>query len=108
MEIVNLFAYRATYPKDLKRAADPVGRRNPFWISKAYRAADQTIACWGNEGNFLSRADELRQQLTDLYCLKINQNRQPAHPLYLKADLLPRPLPAVEHTVRRSRNESGP
>ncbi len=107
MEIVNLFAYRATHPKDLKRAADPVGRRNQFWISKAYRAADRTIACWGSEGNFLSRADQLRQQLSDLYCLKINQTRQPAHPLYLKADLVPRPFPTVEHTDHRNRNEPG-
>src|SRR5690349_21188818 len=33
--VVNLFAYRATKPEDMKRAADPVGPNNDWYILSA-------------------------------------------------------------------------
>ncbi|MCG8414509.1 MAG: DUF1643 domain-containing protein [Pseudomonadales bacterium] len=92
MEIVNLFAYRATLPKDLKAAPDPIGPANDRWIKTAHRQADLTVACWGNDGEFLGRADSVRKRLDSLHCIHLNQSSQPAHPLYLKASLQPRLL----------------
>tara|TARA_B110000483_G_C18039486_1_gene481992 strand:- start:146 stop:283 length:138 start_codon:yes stop_codon:yes gene_type:complete len=45
MEIVNLFAYRATNPEDLKRSAKPIGRDNDRWIAAAISEAAESIAC---------------------------------------------------------------
>lgn len=92
MEIVNLFAFRSTYPSDLKRSADPVGRHNDRWIATAFSRSDLTVACWGNDGAFMQRGQQIMRKYTGLSCLKLNQTCQPAHPLYLKADLLPTPL----------------
>lgn len=92
MEVVNLFAFRATYPADLKQADDPVGARNDYWIRRCHRDADLTIACWGNDGEFMQRADKIKTMLNDLYCLNINRSRQPAHPLYQRADEQPKPM----------------
>lgn len=89
MEIVNLFAYRATLPEDLKRAAKPVGEENDRWIIDAHARAALTVACWGNDGEFLHRASAVCEQLGPIHCLHLNKTHQPAHPLYLKASLQP-------------------
>lgn len=96
MEIVNLFAFRATLPSDLKRAEDPVGADNDYWIGRAHQISDLTIACWGNDGDLKERAAEVCRQLDRLHCLQINKTQHPAHPLYLKATLQPRPFKPVE------------
>ncbi|NKB31883.1 MAG: DUF1643 domain-containing protein [Pseudomonadales bacterium] len=93
MEIVNLFAYRATYPEDLKAAPNPIGAANDKWIRVAQKRSDKTIACWGSIEMGRQRAATVLKTLDDPYCLKINQTSEPAHPLYLRADL--RPFPYV-------------
>ena len=95
LEVVNLFAYRATYPDDLKAAANPVGKRNDYWIRHCHRAADLTIACWGNDGEFMQRADRVMNMLDDLHCLNLNRSSQPAHPLYQRADERPKAMQAL-------------
>lgn len=102
VEVVNLFAYRATYPVDLKAALDPIGPENDRVIRQRHRAAGLTVACWGNDGEFLDRARVVRERLEDLHCLKMNSSDQPAHPLYQRASLQPVPMPAV--LVERSRH----
>jgi len=89
--MANLFAFRATQPKDLKQAKDPVGDANDKWLSKLHRDAGLVVAAWGNDGKFLGRADEVTKQLSNLSCLKINVSGEPAHPLYLKKGLRPTP-----------------
>jgi hypothetical protein len=92
MEIVNLCAYRATYPTDLKQAAEPIGRLNDRWIKRAIGRCDLAIACWGNDGDFLQRGATVRKRYSALHCLNLNRSGHPSHPLYLKAELLPIPL----------------
>jgi hypothetical protein len=87
--VTNLFAFRATYPEDLKQAADPVGRYNNKWIKQSYQQSQLQIACWGNHGGHLGRADALMRRLPALHYLKMNRSQQPAHPLYLRATILP-------------------
>ena len=89
MEIVNLFAFRATYPKDLKAASNPIGKQNDIWISNAEKRSDLIIVCWGSITMGRDRAADLVKKLKYPHCLKINQTREPAHPLYMKADLKP-------------------
>ncbi len=95
MEIVNLFAFKATYPEDLLAAEDPIGPKNDSWISRSHRAADITIACWGNHGTHLNRDKKLLRRLKNLHCLKMNLSDQPAHPLYMKASLRPQLIEAT-------------
>lgn len=92
MEVVNLFAFRATYPADLKAAADPIGPANNRWIKHCHAQADLTVACWGNDGIFMDRAQTVVQQLDTLHCLQMNRSLQPAHPLYMRAELTPVPF----------------
>lgn len=98
MEIVNLFAFRATYPSDLKKAPDPIGPRNDHWIRQAIAESELVIACWGVDGNFLGRDAEFLQKQSKLHCIKWNSSATPAHPLYLPKDLQPIPIPSDTHS----------
>ncbi len=92
--VTNLFAYRATYPTDLKDATDPVGPRNDAWIRRMAGQVETIVAAWGNDGAWLGRSATLRRVFDGrLRCLRINAGGDPAHPLYLPAGLTPQPLP---------------
>lgn len=86
--MANLFAYRATDPAAMKRAADPVGPRNDEFLLSMAAKSNIIIACWGNHGHHLNRQAAVLELLKgfDIHALKINKDGSPAHPLYLKKD----------------------
>ncbi|SNT73088.1 DUF1643 domain-containing protein [Paracoccus seriniphilus] len=87
MRIVNLFAYRATDPRDLKRAAAPVGALNDRMLVEAAQWADQVLCAWGVHGNHMARDRAvlplLRENTTELFHLGLTQAGLPRHPLYV-------------------------
>tara|TARA_B000000609_G_C24097462_1_gene306402 strand:+ start:85 stop:597 length:513 start_codon:yes stop_codon:yes gene_type:complete len=85
----NIFAYRSTDPKLMKKADDPVGPQNNTWLIKLNKEADLTIAAWGNHGEFKNRYKEVIKLIPNLHCLKITKNGNPSHPLYLPQSLKP-------------------
>ena len=88
--VTNLFAFRATYPTDLKAAADPVGPRNDLWIRRMAGQVETIVAAWGNHGTWLDRSTRIRRMLAGrLRCIKLTAAGEPAHPLYLPAGLMP-------------------
>ena len=93
--IVNLFAFRATYPRDLIAADDPVGPGNDADIRRAARWADHVICAWGAHGDLHDRGrevqDMLRRQGAALLHLGLTMAGAPRHPLYLPRDRQPIP-----------------
>jgi hypothetical protein len=90
--VLNLFAFRATEPADLKAADDPVGARNDQWLRRVARRCGRIVACWGNHGAFLGRSARVRAMLGDrLEVIRLNASGEPAHPLYLPKTLKPSP-----------------
>lgn len=94
IKVVNLFAYRATNPKELTKVIDPVGIENNKYIAITIEEAGIVVAAWGTKGNYLSRQSHLRELglLPDLHYLGLTKDGHPKHPLYLKADLKPRKM----------------
>ena len=90
--VTNLFGFRATAPTELKAHHDPIGKENDAWIHEIAKGAEITVAAWGNHGKFLNRSLEILPSLDQLYCIKMNKSGEPAHPLYLKAELKPVPM----------------
>ncbi len=87
LEVVNLFAWRATRPQDLRRAVDPVGPENDAVLKRTARDADRVVACWGVHGAWRQRDTEVLAWLPGpLHCLGRTQGGQPRHPLYLPRD----------------------
>lgn len=90
--MANLFAYRATEPSDMKASNDPVGTENDAWLIKLAKEAGIVVAAWGNDGIYLKRSHAVQNILSSLHCIKMNKSGEPAHPLYLNADLRPFPM----------------
>lgn len=86
--VVNLYAFRATKPKDLFLATDPVGLHNNRYIDEAARAGDVCCA-WGANGD-PARAEDvikiIRAAGCTPKCLGTTKDGSPRHPLYVKAD----------------------
>lgn len=94
VRMVNLFAFRATSPDDMRAAADPVGPDNDLALQSVCEDAGLVVAAWGNYGSFHNRSQQVRAILNGLHCLKVNKSGEPAHPLYQRKSALPEPLPA--------------
>ena len=91
MVVGNLFAYRTTWPEELKKTPGPVGRFNDKWLLKLARESDMTVAFWGNHGSYLDRSKALRSKLGNLHCFKITVQGQPHHTRGLPNGLMPQP-----------------
>ena len=90
--VTNLFGFRATAPTKLKAHHEPIGNENDAWIHEMAKGAAIKVAAWGNLGKFLNRSVEIFSSLDQLHCIKMNKSGEPAHPLYLKAELKPVPM----------------
>lgn len=91
--VVNLFAYRATLPSDLRAAADPMGPDADAVLAEAADWADAVICGWGNHGALNGRAAQgaalLRRTGRPLFHLGLTVQGQPRHPLYVASAFRP-------------------
>ncbi|ARR54568.1 hypothetical protein HY78_14580 [Rhizorhabdus wittichii DC-6] len=96
--IVNLFAWRASSPAEMRTAADPVGPRNVAATGEAMLMAAITrepmLAAWGNGGHFMGAAATLIRRANDfgidLVCLGETRDGSPKHPLARGRHRVPR------------------
>lgn len=90
LEVVNLFAIRATHPNDMKRHSAPIGPDNDGYIIDACTRSSLVICAWGKHGRFRNRDQNVIRVLhslcIDRYCLSLNGDGTPAHPLMLGYD----------------------
>ena len=89
--MLNAFAFRATDPKEMERAADPNGPENDAYLLAETATVDKVICAWGTHAALNDRQNQIRALLKDrpLYYLKLTKDGFPSHPLYLKSDLVP-------------------
>jgi hypothetical protein len=96
--VVNIFAFRSTYPSELYRASDPIGPRNEAAILSAAARAGFIICGWGEDGALAGRGAAvlqlLRQHGYQPHALKINKDGSPRHPLYVSYATKPVPISA--------------
>jgi hypothetical protein len=93
--LCNLFAWRATSPKDLftaeAKGLDIVGERNNDVLCAAAREAADAIVGWGVHGRCVTRDRHGRPEERDrrvasmltAKCFGYNNDGTPKHPLYL-------------------------
>jgi hypothetical protein len=89
--MANLFAFRATDPRQMMADPEPIGPENEtsmFFRLSAQCAAPNPIACWGNKGGHLNRANYITG-IVQMDCLRFNTDGSPCHPLYLPKTLKP-------------------
>ena len=88
--MTNLFAWRATLPRDMKAEDEPVGGENDEWLLRLAQQAGVVVAAWGTHGTHLRRDGNVRALLAGkLHYLRLTKDGLPSHPLYLPANLTP-------------------
>ena len=86
MEVVNLYALRATHPRDLFAHRAPIGSDNDDAIRDAAARAGSIVVAWGAHG---ARDPERVARVIDLLgarrlaCLGANRGGSPKHPLFV-------------------------
>ncbi|WP_072247701.1 DUF1643 domain-containing protein [Roseibaca calidilacus] len=93
--VCNIFAYRATDPRVMRAAADPIGPANDAAILGSLPWADRVICAWGTHGAHLNRGAQvealLRGANTPLFHLGLSKGGHPKHPLYIGYAVQPVP-----------------
>ena len=95
--VTNIFAYRATDPKDMRAQTDPVGPWNDAAIRESVDWAAgpgaKIVCAWGNHGAHLGRGAAvetlLRETGRELFHLGLSKSGAPKHPLYIGYDRQP-------------------
>lgn len=91
LKVYNLFGLRARRPKDLEVHADPFGPELDRWYRRAVEC-DRVVCAWGSfltGGAFADRGQVVARahlKRADLYCLEVNGDGNPRHPLYVRSD----------------------
>ncbi|MBF9042769.1 DUF1643 domain-containing protein [Rhodobacterales bacterium HKCCE4037] len=85
--VLNIFAWRATDPRDMRAAGDPVGPENDAAILGSLDWADAVICAWGTHGAHLGRGPAvealLRAAGVEMLHLGLSKEGHPKHPLYI-------------------------
>jgi hypothetical protein len=90
--MTNLFAWRDTKPEKMKRAVDPIGPDNDYWLAHIAKDAGKIVCCWGVHGTHRERAiafldEPFWKKLNSearLMSFGLTDNNQPKHPLMLR------------------------
>ena len=88
-EVINLFGWRATDPRELETAEDPVGPENERISEAAVARCDVAICAWGAHPMATTRGARVRGMVRSMrpaiYCLGTTKSGAPKHPLYIKS-----------------------
>jgi hypothetical protein len=90
--MLNLFAYRATDPRHMRRFDRPIGPDNDAVIDgyALFGSAPRLfIAAWGRHGTFQGRDAAVCERICQyrtIMCLGRNNDGTPEHPLYVPYD----------------------
>lgn len=94
--VTNIFAFRATDPREMRAVDDPVGGgANDSAIREAALWADLVVCAWGTHGAHMNRgaavATLLRATKRPLATLGLSKAGHPKHPLYIGYAVQPTP-----------------
>ena len=93
LEVVNLFAFRATDPAEMMAQQDPIGPDNDEVIRRAVQRAVMVLCGWGSLGKYLDRDAAVLKILDEegryAHVLGLNTNDTPMHPLYISYNVYP-------------------
>lgn len=91
--VVNVYAFRATNPKELDKVFDPCGPFNGMHLGDAARDCKKNgaplICAWGtipDEYHIGKALEHFNALNVPLLCLGLTKGRKPRHPLYVRND----------------------
>jgi hypothetical protein len=81
--MANLFAYVSTNPLELLRNDNTVGEFTDLFIRQMVSLSERQLCGWGSFKPVTKRCKEVYSMLKEPYCLGVNADGQPKHPLYI-------------------------
>ena len=84
--MTNLYAFVSSNPDVLLEDGDFIGIETDAYLIQAIQIADRVICGWGSFPAARKRADYVLKMIPQPYCLGVNIDGQPKHPLYLSYD----------------------
>lgn len=102
LRMLNLFAFRSTDPKNMKRAADPVGPKNEEHIDAEFDCLDvrdKVLLIWGAHGTFKTEGQRIMEKIRlrkDVFertmTIGMTASGQPRHVLYTRGTVVMHPV----------------
>lgn len=95
LEVVNLLAWRATHPRELRGEQDFVGPENAKAVTDAVARASLVVCAWGAadivraQGLGTHAAVHLHRSGVALHHLGLTKHGEPRHPLYVPYSVAP-------------------
>lgn len=87
LTVLNLYAYRSTDPRQLKKVWDPVGPENHF-LTDVLQGCARVVLAWGANGG--ERGQRMMKAIAgvhpQVYAFKFTKDGHPEHPLYQPYD----------------------
>jgi hypothetical protein len=93
--MANLFALVSTDPKALLNNGNAVGEFTDYYIKEMVKLSDIQLCGWGSFKPVIHRASEVYKMLSNPYCLGVNADGNPKHPLYIGYD-----VPMVKYELK--------
>ena len=83
----NLDAYISTDPKALLNNEYAIGEFTDYYLKEMIKLSERQLCGWGSFKGMAKRASTVYAMLPNPYCLGINADGQPRHPLYVSYDM---------------------
>jgi hypothetical protein len=84
--MANLFGLVSTDPKELLRNQNAVGELTDYYLKEMIKLSQRHVVAWGSFKPVVKRCDAVLAMIREPYCLGVNQDGQPKHPLYIGYD----------------------
>ena len=85
--MANLYAYVSTDPNVLLGNGQFIGELNDDYIRRMICMSSRQLCGWGSFPPVAKRASSVLAMITEPYCLGVNKDGQPKHPLYIGYDV---------------------
>lgn len=82
----NLYGLVSTQPEALLKNSDSVGELTDYWLEEMIKASVRQLCGWGSFKAVKQRSALILSMIREPYCLGINADGQPKHPLYISYD----------------------
>ncbi|MAM05239.1 MAG: hypothetical protein CMD06_04690 [Flavobacteriales bacterium] len=82
-KVCNLYSYVTSSPSTLYSSSNILGYKNKSYIKKQIKNSDCIVYAWGNTE---AEPHWLKKIVKTSYCIGINKNGTPKHPLYINSN----------------------
>ncbi len=94
--MANLYAYVSTDPKALLTNGDSVGEFTDYYLKQMIAMSGCQLCGWGSFAPVIKRAPMVLAMIKEPYCLGMNRDGQPKHPLYISYNI---PMVKMERKI---------